>query len=148
MMRIEPIRATGKIHQKYHCKSLRQNYYKTLMSKNFEELNQRTEKRIVPVDTLFVKNEQTSENMGQILNFSVNGFHLKTDSQLEMEKEYLLSYNIPVDEKILQFRASCRWKRIDPSTGLYWAGFRVSHRGNEKIALIKAIIEKYSNTKL
>lgn len=117
------------------------------MSKNFEKLNNRIEQRIMPAQALFVKNEQTSESLGQILNFSMNGFLINTNSNLETDAEYILSYNTSngsVVEKIFQFRATCRWKRIDPSTGFYWAGFKISHRGVDKINLIKSILKEYS----
>tara|TARA_B100001093_G_scaffold174204_4_gene167028 strand:+ start:8516 stop:8857 length:342 start_codon:yes stop_codon:yes gene_type:complete len=110
-------------------------------------INKRVEDRLVPLEVVVVRDESSNAEVGRVLDYSVNGFMLSTHLKLKNEEEYRYSFSLKNGdsfEKLLTFRTQCRWKRLDPSTGLMIAGFKILHRGEDKIALIKALIHRNS----
>jgi hypothetical protein len=110
--------------------------------------NLRSEKRLRPSLTFKIRNEETSKELGIVLDFSVNGFMICSQEIVEAGKDYKLSILLPEEIGIgmnLSFMANCRWRRTDPSTGNCLSGFKILHRATDKIELIRAVILNYSS---
>ena len=101
-------------------------------------------RHIVFYSRVFDRN--TGVLLGHLMDITVEGLMLITDSPLEAGEQYHLRMDLPEDAKAkpyLSFDATCLWNRPDINQAFYNAGFKVHNMTPEDTNLIETMIDEY-----
>lgn len=93
-----------------------------------------------------VFDRNTGALLGHLMDITVEGLMLISDSPLETGTTYHLRMDLPEDVRAkpyLSFDAQCLWNRPDINPAFYNAGFKVLNMTQDDIDLIENMIDEY-----
>ncbi len=93
-----------------------------------------------------VFDRNTGALLGHLMDITVEGLMLISDSPLDAGTNYHLRMDLPEDVKAkpyLSFDAICLWSRPDINPAFYNAGFKVLNMTQDDIDLVENMIDEY-----
>jgi len=108
-----------------------------------DDLKRRRQKRWQLVQYLRVKNQETNEIVGHLVDISTEGVMLISDQAINPESSYEFSMEIPHPEKqitTLQFDAKSLWTKPDINPYFYNSGFCLVDPNPDTVSSIEALI--------
>lgn len=95
------------------------------------------------IQLISVTNVMTGQNLGQVVNLSLDGFMLIGSGQIKEDCLYQLNFHLSEAEQeraTLSLGAECLWIRETDSGTQYWAGFHIMDISDEDSAFIAALL--------
>ena len=110
-----------------------------------DDLKRRRQKRWQLVQYLRVKNKETDEIIGHLVDISTEGIMLISDQAINPENSYEFSMEIPHPEKqitSLHFVAKSLWSKPDINPYFHNSGFCLVDSQLETVSNIEALINE------
>jgi hypothetical protein len=84
---------------------------------------------------------------GELINITVEGLMMMTDSEIPTQSIYQFSIKLPVElhgSNTVELGADCLWCRKDENFHRFWAGFQIIDASDTAVKQIEELIEAYS----
>ena len=120
----------------------------TLMP-NAGEQDSRRQQRIEPQRPILVVNINTQKPMGALVNISLEGLMVMSDTIIDTNRIYQISLqlNDPVNgHKHIDLGVDCLWNRSETENQRYWAGFQIIDASRSSLNRIEMLIRDVDHT--
>ena len=94
-----------------------------------------------------VININTQKKMGALVNITMEGFMLMSDTFIESNRIYPISLILPdaiSGHKQVDLGTDCLWSRVEVEDERYWAGFQIIDASRSALDRIEALINDFS----
>ena len=84
---------------------------------------------------------------GELINITVEGLMVMTETEIPTQSIYQLSIKLPVElhgSNTVELGADCLWCRKDENFHRFWAGFQIIDASDTAVKQIEELIEAYS----
>jgi len=97
--------------------------------------------------TIEIEDMINGGKFGELINVTVEGLMIITDTEIPTQSIFQLSLKLPVDiegSSTVQIGADCLWCRKVENFHRYWSGFHIIDASDQALAQLEALIAHYS----
>jgi hypothetical protein len=98
---------------------------------------------------LALTNVFTNENVGELINVTIEGLMIMANEPLETQSIFQLQLHLPAPIKgqtHINLGVDCLWCKQDDNFNRYWAGFQIIDASPESIDILAELITQFTDS--